>query len=703
MGKSALNVLCLLTLAGVFVAFASPWFFGGMVVPFDAKNHFYPMIRFLAASIAAGESPLWSPYHYAGFPMAADPQSILFTPSLWPAALFGPEPSMAFVDRIHLLHLLIVGFAAFAFARTRGFSHAAAMVTALTAMFGGAIAIRLEHVLMTVSMMWFWVALWRLECLIRDGGLWRGLLFGLALFLMLVDRNHVAFLGAFVLLTYFGSRVFSLSGQHTPRSRIGAVVSAGFGGLLAIVLLAVPLILLLELASLSNRPAFELKEASFQSLHPAALLTFPMAEYFGSLRQAGLYWGPGGMQWGGEFLQMHRGMLHIYFGILPAALIIWTGLGRGALWAPGIRYFAALTFVLTLYALGRYTPVYGFLYTWVPGVDLFRRPADAVFLIGVSVSFLSGALLDQALRREDSAVKISNTLIAMGTAAVVLFSALLLASGRDRLDTALPSLGLLIIGAVAVIIMTEVARKTPSFRGLLLVALVSLVGSDLALNTSGLRNNTRPPDNYLALENPASDPVFARLQKLTQTLDPTGVPYRVETLGLGPTVQNIGQAAGFHAVLGYNPIRLGEFEILIAPGMQNNAANKRTFGAAMTGYGSTMTNSLGLRYLALGAPIEDVDPSLGSHRFRLIETIERKGKTVYLYENPDAAPRALLLGNGEVGGDVRVTRYGQGEIRLQARTDAPARLVVHDFYYPGWVATLNGAPVAIEKEQGIFR
>ena len=61
---------------------ALAWWAVGGVVPWDSKNHFYPMLRYLAASLAQGEWPLWNPYHFSGHPTVADPQSLLFTPTM---------------------------------------------------------------------------------------------------------------------------------------------------------------------------------------------------------------------------------------------------------------------------------------------------------------------------------------------------------------------------------------------------------------------------------------------------------------------------------------------------------------------------------------------------------------------------------------------------------------------------------------------
>ena len=54
--------------------------------------------------------------------------------------------------------------------------------------------------------------------------------------------------------------------------------------------------------------------------------------------------------------------------------------------------------VLTLlYALGKYTPVFHLMYDFVPGVKLFRRPADATFVFGALMAMLAGYLVHRWL------------------------------------------------------------------------------------------------------------------------------------------------------------------------------------------------------------------------------------------------------------------------------------------------------------------
>src|SRR5258708_8349939 len=73
----------LLTVAIFALAFlvpAWPWLSGAVTVPYDAKSTFLPPVEFMARAFANHESPFWTPNIYAGWPMIADPQSMLTSP-----------------------------------------------------------------------------------------------------------------------------------------------------------------------------------------------------------------------------------------------------------------------------------------------------------------------------------------------------------------------------------------------------------------------------------------------------------------------------------------------------------------------------------------------------------------------------------------------------------------------------------------------
>lgn len=95
---------------------------------------YLPWIEFSWRSLRRGEFPLWNPYNGAVRPLLANMQSSIFFPSQWPGFLFG--------DRVGLLarcflHLYLAGLFAFYFFRSLKLWVWAALVGAVSFMFGG--------------------------------------------------------------------------------------------------------------------------------------------------------------------------------------------------------------------------------------------------------------------------------------------------------------------------------------------------------------------------------------------------------------------------------------------------------------------------------------------------------------------------------------------------------------------------------------
>lgn len=702
MGQSNIrvNTTCLVAITVVWLIFCWPWFVDGKIIPYDAKNHFYPMMRFVAQAWHSGESFAWSPHHYGGFPMMADPQSAIWTLTLWIPTLLSETPSMRLVDTIHLAHLLIGAFAIFAFGKTCKWQWDASLIAALCYMMAGASSFRLEHLLMTVSYMWLAIALWRLNATIQYGGLWRGILFGIALALLIIDRNHIAYLGTWFLFIWWLVSLFS----QTSYDKFSAILKKHYpvavGGVLALALVAVPVILLLQLAQNSNRPEFSYLDASWQSLHPASLITFVLPEYFGAFHGSARYWGPASAIWGGEKLTMHRGMLHLYSGTLPVVLIVWFGIIKRQIFASGIRFFTIASFCYLFYSLGRYTPIFRVLYELVPGVDLFRRPSDGLFLFGFTISLLCGALIEKSAflgtPKRTVATALIPILLILGLGSVM-FS---IASHYDRIVDFANSLILPFIAVIMTLLLFALERRNSVSRNLAMACLAGIVAADLVYHSSNNRMNTRPDTAYRVLETTKDNLIFSEVKSLLPNKDKVGVNWRTEIIGLGPVVQNIPQIIGSQSTLGYNPLRLNGFEKHIAPNMQNNAATKRKFGDKMTGYDSTMTNKLGLRYIISGASIDMLDPEVPVKRFDLIKKIKSGRYEAHIYENKQALQRATLLNKN---GKVRVTRYSNAKIHLQVDSRKADMLVLYEFDYPGWLAMVDGTPVKIFRHDDLFR
>ncbi|MDB5559768.1 MAG: hypothetical protein JWQ36_2702, partial [Enterovirga sp.] len=373
---------------------ALAWPLSGSVVPWDSKNHFYPMLRYLGEALANGELPLWNPYHFSGHPAVADPQSLLFTPTM---LLFGwlvPAPSMQLFDAVVFAHFLPGALAMLALFARRGWRPEGAFVAVAIFVLGGSASARLQHTGMIFGYGMFPLALLLLEEALDRCSYRLAALFGVVASAMVVGRDQVAFLSGLVLIGVVVHQAV-LSGRALAylRSRAGVLLLAGVVGA---ALLAVPVILTMQLLATSTRPSFGFGVAAMGSLPPESLTTLLFANVFGSLRWTYDYWGP---DWHSlvEGTWTDRATNYLFAGTVPAVLLLWHGIAGGRLLAREFRFFLIIGLVAVLYALGRYTPAFSIVFDNLPGIALYRRPADATFIINIALAFAGGYLVHRFL------------------------------------------------------------------------------------------------------------------------------------------------------------------------------------------------------------------------------------------------------------------------------------------------------------------
>ncbi len=234
---TAAAMLCLFLFAAIAV---SSWYAAGAVVPWDSKNHFYPMYRFLAEALSHRQIPFWNPYHFGGYPAVADPQSLIFTPTLFLFAFFVRDASMEVFDAVIYAHLLIGGIGVLGLFRRRGWHPVGAVLAAIIFMIGGSAASRLQHTGMIVSYGFIPLAVWSLEVALERVKLRNALVFALTAVLMALGRDQVAFLAVLMLAGLVGAKALA-SGAPLAflRRRMGVLVFAGF---VCAALMAVPVL-----------------------------------------------------------------------------------------------------------------------------------------------------------------------------------------------------------------------------------------------------------------------------------------------------------------------------------------------------------------------------------------------------------------------------------------------------------------------------
>lgn len=748
-------VTTVIVFAVAWVLLTRPWLSGALTVPWDAEAHFRAQLGFLAHSLHAGESITWNPWIWSGWTQISDPQSLIFVPAFFLLALFDPDPSAQAMDAVVFAQL---GFGALCLAlwfRDRGRHPAGGMVAALAFAFGGSAAWRLQHTGQVMSFALLPVVMLTMERMIERRSIVWGLAAGIAAGLLALGRDQIALLGLYWLVGL--GIVLILSGPR-PLARLAGSIAPGLtaviGGLAVVV---VPVVMTLILAENSNRPEIDFIGAGKGSLHPASLITAAIADLFGQGSQTVDFWGPPSAAFGVTDVYLAQNMGAIYAGALPIFVLLAHGVARGRLFEKGLRYQTAALIFFVLYAIGWYSPAFRLFFDVLPGVDLYRRPADATFLIGLSVAILGGLLVDRAL--SDDGARASRASWAIG---IVLFAAVfvVLPIGfglhADRLALIWKPLSTAIVFTAAAALVLVLARRlggpgrTPAgvAGAIALTALFSTV--DLAWNNAPNESTAYPSATYDALNTNTTDPVVHFLKERVARATTEDRRPRVELVGLGFHWPNLPMLHGLESTLGYNPLRFAFYAA--ATGAIDHAAipEQKNFSPLAPSWDSLLDDMLGLRFIATGVPIETIDKTLAPGR--LIEIARfpaipgvypAPGRPeTFVYENPRTLPRVLFVdgargvdfaeiiatgrwpegfdptrevllpaaaqpdpvpaGDGPAG-KARLLSHHNALVEVEVEASRPGWLVLNDVWHRWWRVEVDGRPAEMSRADVLFR
>jgi hypothetical protein len=739
--------------AVIFVFLAWPWLSGAVTIPWDAKAQSQPQVQFLASSLWRGESPFWTPNLFAGWPQIADPQSLILSPLHLALAALDPTPSFRAVDCVTFAYLFAGGLAAMLFFRDRGWHPGGALAAALILAFGGSAYSRIQHTSEVMSLAYAAIALWLLARTLERASWRSALAAGLAIGLLAIGRDQVAMLALYVLALYVLAWWLDRPGRLDRIAK--TVLPLAICGAVALTVAAGPLVLTGLLAADSNRPSITFLHAAGGSLHPVLLLMLVFSDLYGAADPNVEFWGPPSGTWhmnvGASNIALAQNMGEIYCGILAVILILGVGIFRGRLFARDIRFFLAALVLVLLYALGWYTPTFHLLYDFVPGVDLFRRPADATFMIGLLIAILTGYLVHRLLSgadREPRWIPAFECAL-VGALAVI---AIAVARAADSVAVAVPPIEMgLVFAAVAIALIAVLRRVAPARPWLATALLIGFVTLDLAWNNAPNESTGLPPARYEALKPQGNDPTVALLKaKLAETAAPDRRD-RVEFIGIHYHWPDVALAQNFDHLFGHNPLRLRDFTRATGVGDTVAVPEQRTFAPLYPSYRSTFADLAGVRFIATGVPVERIDPKLHQGDLKFI------GRTpdAYVYENPRALPRVMLVPGYRIAdfdelirngwddfdprravllehapaaaatgspasvrpatvanappasiapeGTARILRYANTEVDAEVNAPAGGFLLLTDVWHPWWRARLDGAPAEILKADVLFR
>jgi hypothetical protein len=208
---------------------------------------------------------------------------------------------------------------------------------------------------------------------------------------------------------------------------------------------------------------------------------------------------------------------------------------------------------------------------------------------------------------------------------------------------------------------------------------------------------------------------------------------RIESVGIEYHWPNMCLIHGCEQVFGHNPLRLKWFYDATRVGDTVAAPGQRPFSPLYPSWRSTFADLFGVRLIATGVPVEQVDKSLKPGDLNFLA----RTKDAYVYENPRALPRVLLVGDWKAAdfdkliaegwpadtdatktallpftppeqpaaasGSARLVRYANTEVIIEVDTPTGGLLVLNDVWHPWWRATVNGRGREILRANVIFR
>jgi hypothetical protein len=712
-----------------------PWLWGSVTIPYDAKSQFYPQLVFLARSIAAGQSPFWSPNVYAGWPQIADPQSLIFSPLYVLLALFNPAPGLIASDAAVFVLLFIGGTGVLLYFRDRGWHVGGALVAAIAFAFGGSAASRIQHIGQVESLVFLPFALLFLARALERSSWRAGALAGLFAAFVVLDRDQVSLIAVYVLVGFVLWHWFS--GKDWRSRMLASVVPLAAGAIVGLAIIAVPVLFSALLAGDSNRPEIGYLYAGRGSLHPADLLMLVFADVYGASDPNLDYWGPPGFAWHERFgmtdLYLAQNAGQVYCGALAIVAVLGFGVIRGLIWAREIRFLSVAMALTLLYSLGKYTPAFWLMYELLPGVSLFRRPADASFIFCALLAMIAGYLVHRWLtgtvpppRPWQGAAEIA---LAVVLIAVAVGLAIVVGTLRDAAIPIAIGTGI----AAGAVVMLALARRLGTRSALGAAALLAAFSvADFAWNNAPNESTGLPRAMYDALRPDTGNETVALLRSKLLAAAAPDRRDRVELIGVGYHWPNIGLIHGFDHLFGHNPLRLADFARATAAPDTVAGPDQRAFSPLLPSYRSTLEDLFGVRFVAISVPIEQVDGSQPGDLKLIART-----KDAYIYENPRALPRVLLATDWRkadfealmreggwpdvdprqtvlleqpppgfapgANGSARILSYRNTEITIAVDAPGGGILVLNDVWHPWWRATVDGRPADILKANVLFR
>jgi hypothetical protein len=733
----------------------APVLFGNAMFWGTPALQFHPWHVAAWETLKSGHLPLWNPLSGMGAPLLANYQSALFYPPNWLYFLLGAiggETAMAWgMGLLVAAHLALAGVGMARLTRALGLGPVAQTISGLAFGMSGYLVSRSQFLSINVAVPWLPWILWagyrfvagsnrrmhsaasgtvnpvreavRFNALgLSDTGFnqWATLTFFLA---MLLLAGHAQTAWYTLLLTgiwilFWGLIYYPISNIEYRTSVIRLLFSFLLSVLFALALSAVQLIPTAELLSQSQRAGgADYAFVMVYSFWPWRLIGLVAPSFFGN-PATGDYWGYGNF-WEDA----------IYIGLLPFLLALRTFPIRRKPITPSplpphLSLITPLLWLLIgfsfLLALGQNTPIFPFLYRFIPTFDLFQAPTRWTLWMVFALALLAGIGAETWQRPVGQRAR-GGVLRGIVIAAAILIAALAAGWVIPGLEpsfvraTAIAG-GLGMVAGVFSLFAPK-AEGTATVLGWLVGWLVAFdlivanwgllpgISLDLYKADSGHaalvgdgRLYISPRDDY--------DLNFDRYLRF-DTFHTDFTHFRATLLPNLNLLENLPSANN------YDPLRPARY-VQWMDELKSASPFQQRHMLALMGVTAIQRYALDTESGVTFEPME------GNPRVQWVPCVwstnneEDAWNWVFNMEKPPSLDQAFIIveregTNGQYGcgeGDtakVEVVEESANEIRVQVDADSSGWLLIADTWYPGWTAEVNGEAAQVYRANYLFR
>lgn len=619
-------------------------------IPYDLKSFHYPLADYAYQSLREGRIPQWDPSIYSGLPLVANVQAALFYPPSWLlfAASYGRERlGYQTLEDFVFLHVWFAFLVCFGWLRWRGVHALAALAGAAVFALSGHMMTQLQHQGLVAGYTWIPLGLWGIDQAHRER-CWQP-------FWKTAVASALCFAGGFTTFwTVFAGTMLGFALGQDRRWRMIGGTAAALGVSLA-------------LAAVQLLPAWEASGLAVKAPRyvghrdPWFYLSFVLPNYFDFGIDVPVQTSPG-------FDYFYLGCA----GLVGLGVVVWKRLFRAA--AAGLAVVGVNLFLLAD-PLSAVEPL-------VNSLPVLSQVCRAWYFTGgvvAGIAIVAATGLDVSLRTRKAALE--NWTCCLGCAAITAWCVRLLwiwtPGGRDFARgwwSAVDAVASIALFMFAAWLFT---RSPDRMRPGVAAALLLLVCVEYKAFGTSKRFNARPVPTFVEF---AGSPL------------PSVPPEAIREMRAHPEYRvAIHKSSIFstelrHARLttpqGFDPFIPVEYRTMVGPEkfrfereFELNPNDRPLLALLGVGYFITREGLDG----EFPQDFERILPARGYH---------------HVYQWKDAKP---AYGWEGVPGEARTIEWVAERRRIAVESPVGGKFRLAEQYFPGWTATVDGAPVLVER------